>query len=123
MGEGLVLQSGTHTELLKDQDGPYARLVNTQRIREQENEASTVINTETEVVPKSPEAQFRLTRARTGSKATRSVHDAEAGIHTKAHNRSMLYVFGRMILINKEDWGKYTVGLIAAGLTGLVYPG
>ncbi|KAG1772443.1 P-loop containing nucleoside triphosphate hydrolase protein [Suillus occidentalis] len=34
MGDGLVLEQGTHNELLADENGPYARLVQAQKLRE-----------------------------------------------------------------------------------------
>lgn len=34
MGDGALIESGTHDELLRDSDGAYARLVNAQKLRE-----------------------------------------------------------------------------------------
>jgi ATP-binding cassette subfamily B (MDR/TAP) protein 1 len=34
MGDGALIESGTHDELLRDPDGAYARLVNAQKLRE-----------------------------------------------------------------------------------------
>src|SRR5882762_205215 len=34
MGDGLILQKGRHSELLQDENGPYARLVAAQKLRE-----------------------------------------------------------------------------------------
>ncbi|CCA75810.1 probable Leptomycin B resistance protein pmd1 [Serendipita indica DSM 11827] len=44
MGDGQVLEQGTHAELLRDTEGPYAKLVAAQKLREQqmqENEINT----------------------------------------------------------------------------------
>ena len=40
MGDGLVLESGTHNELLMNEEGPYARLVNAQKLREAREKAA-----------------------------------------------------------------------------------
>lgn len=124
MGEGLVLQSGTHSELLKDQDGPYARLVSTQRIREQENEASAPgkSNIAEFIAEKSSEAHGTFPITIAANNTARIVQGVKSE-NADAHNRGMSYVFGRMIYINRKDWIKYTVGVIAASLTGLIYPG
>jgi ATP-binding cassette subfamily B (MDR/TAP) protein 1 len=41
MGEGEVLESGTHQELLRNPNGPYAKLVQSQKLRDAEKREST----------------------------------------------------------------------------------
>jgi ATP-binding cassette subfamily B (MDR/TAP) protein 1 len=36
MGDGMVLEKGTHSQLLRDEDGPYAKLVQAQKLQERQ---------------------------------------------------------------------------------------
>jgi ATP-binding cassette subfamily B (MDR/TAP) protein 1 len=36
MGDGMVLEKGTHNQLLRDEDGPYAKLVQAQKLKERQ---------------------------------------------------------------------------------------
>jgi ATP-binding cassette subfamily B (MDR/TAP) protein 1 len=60
MGGGQLLEQGTHAELLRDTDGPYARLVHAQKLREEKEKANaeldSVEETEDAVVPASPKS-------------------------------------------------------------------
>lgn len=126
MGDGLVLQSGTHQQLLQDQDGPYARLVNTQKLREQEQETAVSGDSEevtTAQVETSAASKPGASRLRSGTVTSGSNKKVVIGATSDAHQRGMIYLFGRMVLLNKEDWPKYLIGAIAATLSGLVYPG
>jgi ATP-binding cassette subfamily B (MDR/TAP) protein 1 len=37
MGDGMVLEKGTHNQLLRDEDGPYAKLVQAQKLKERQH--------------------------------------------------------------------------------------
>jgi ATP-binding cassette, subfamily B (MDR/TAP), member 1 len=45
MGDGLVLEQGTHNDLLKNAEGPYARLVQAQKLKEMEQRDAEVVDT------------------------------------------------------------------------------
>ena len=64
MGGGKLLEQGTHAELLQDVNGPYARLVHAQKLREQkEKEESTLDDLEHTTGAASPETQAGLSLA------------------------------------------------------------
>lgn len=45
MGDGLVLEQGTHSQLLENAEGPYARLVQAQKLKEMERHDAEVVDT------------------------------------------------------------------------------
>ncbi|GJE98503.1 multidrug resistance-associated ABC transporter [Phanerochaete sordida] len=136
MGDGLVLESGTHDELLKDEHGAYARLVNAQKLREAREKAAqptaddgsdTAAGSEAheESIEKQAEKEIPLGRSQTGNRSLASEimeqRNADKEVE-KANKYSFLYLFIRMGKINGDVWHLYLIGGIAAVLTGGVYP-
>ncbi|KII86752.1 hypothetical protein PLICRDRAFT_55662 [Plicaturopsis crispa FD-325 SS-3] len=132
MGDGLVLEQGTHSELLANPDGAYSRLVQTQRLREQkdavekdeiDSEATSV--KETEKVPKEDlPLERRPTNHSLASEIIRK-RQAELGPAAKKGgdpDHSLPYLFMRMGKLNREGWLNYGLGSIFAIMTGMVYP-
>ncbi|EKM51815.1 uncharacterized protein PHACADRAFT_262171 [Phanerochaete carnosa HHB-10118-sp] len=136
MGDGLVLESGTHNELLQNENGPYARLVSAQKLREAREKASqpkdddgsdTVAGHETheESIEKQVEEEIPLGRSQTGTRSLASeiLEQRGQGKETdKAQKYSFFYLFKRIGKINRDMWPQYLIGVIAAFLTGSVYP-
>lgn len=134
MGDGLVIESGTHNELLADTTGAYARLVAAQKLREanekrvveDEDDTDTAGSDEQEDIEKQAAEENPLKRQNTGSRSLASeIIDQKKreqdGIKKKKHF-SMPYLFRRMGRINSASWKLYLLGGIAACLTGGVYP-
>ncbi|KAF8575980.1 ste6-like protein [Ramaria rubella] len=133
MGEGLVLEQGTHSELLALPDGAYARLVHAQKLREGEEET---LNGEEEsddvdrdgkadsAIEKAAQDEVPLGRRDTGSRSVASEmlekRRAEDTHESKQH--SLPYLFMRMGKINRETWNMYIFGGIFAAMVGMVQP-
>ncbi|QRV77587.1 ABC transporter transmembrane region [Ceratobasidium sp. AG-Ba] len=139
MGDGMVLEQGTHNELLRNADGPYATLVEAQKLREEEQKEQARqsdsdtddVTTKAPGTPASEKAAIPsedlepLKRTATGSRSVASeVLSARAkeGSRYGAKDHGFTYLFKRMGLINRDSWNLYYWGCFAAIVTGMVYP-
>ncbi|KAI0697870.1 P-loop containing nucleoside triphosphate hydrolase protein [Cytidiella melzeri] len=136
MGDGLVLESGTHNELLGNENGAYYRLVNAQKLREarervvNSDDDSTAHGSnedqaadEEEDIEKQAEKEIPLGRSNTGRSLASELIERRAQEQARKENDySILYLFKRMGYINRDSWRLYLVGAIAAVLTGALYP-
>ena len=141
MGDGALLESGTHEELTSNPDGAYAKLVNAQKLREeevQEKEKEKEKDNDIEVLGESTnegipgvapgqltkeqierikEDEVPLGRVMTGggrslaSEVLSKRGKARAGTEAK-YSATML--FKRMGLINRDGFKHYVVGALAA---------
>lgn len=139
IGDGKVVESGTHDGLLQNPNGAYARLVNAQALREQHEHdqfaadvaaltSGTVIEKpgnskdESAHVPTMPRAEatntwIELTRRGTiGSKSISSevLKAAKLTRADKPREYSSAHLIKRIAIINKESMWIYVLGTIAA---------
>ncbi|KAL0958172.1 hypothetical protein HGRIS_000335 [Hohenbuehelia grisea] len=128
MGDGRVLEQGTHNELLKDEQGAYSRLVQAQKLREAgEHHSSYDDDSEgsTQDIAKAIQEEVPLGRSHTGRSLASDIieqkrkENDDGGYDT---DYSIPYLFKRIGLLNRESWPSYAVGSLAATLTGMVYP-
>jgi ATP-binding cassette subfamily B (MDR/TAP) protein 1 len=124
MGGGAVLERGKHDELLNNEDGPYARLVAAQGLREARDEIDVA-----DVVPVR-QGSWEKTVERSGDIEKASMEEdplscrntsrflageiIEQSKELRSSNQdkeySMLYLFKRMGMINREEWKYYLFG-------------
>ena len=126
--QGVVLESGTHNELLANQEGVYSKLVAAQKLREVGD-----------VVPVEPDEQQALVssvplqRQRSGGAVSIGNVSEKPSIDVAKEETaklippadkaySMTYLFRRMGSINKANWPLYVYGGIGAVAVGCVYP-
>lgn len=135
MGDGMVLESGTHSDLLS-REGPYARLVQAQKLREvrekeDDSEDSEISPTGVEdytdekAVQQEVDKEIPLGRRETGSRSLASelIEKRRAGKdEEKERELSLPTLFVRIGKLNPETWLIYAIGVIFAIITGLVYP-
>ena len=126
MGGGTVLERGKHDELLSNEDGPYARLVAAQGLREVPNEIDVA-----DLVPvgqgsceKPVESSADIERASmeevplgrrdiSKSLAGEIIEQREAqSLSNKEKEYSMFYLFKRMGGINRGEWKHYLFGFL-----------
>jgi ATP-binding cassette subfamily B (MDR/TAP) protein 1 len=125
MGDGLVLEQGTHSELLADEDGPYTCLVQAQKLRERQDTSTKDLDTasgeENEDIEKAVREEVPLGRKNTGHSLASEIlekrrreggGDIENGGGDPDH--TLTYLFKRMGLINREGWIKYAFGTMFA---------
>ena len=118
MGGGLVLERGTHEELLHKQDGHYARLVEAQALREKQDNINELNNdTADEVVVHEPIAPLPRPLTRISTNHSIASHATEKGgllVYEKDEDFSLLEVFRRMAILNRPAWTTYGFGIVAA---------
>ncbi|EJC99282.1 P-loop containing nucleoside triphosphate hydrolase protein [Fomitiporia mediterranea MF3/22] len=135
MDQGVVLERGTHDELLANPDGHYARLVQAQRLREAEQRAGdeesavTVLeggaNDKESRRDYAAEAQEEIPLGRKASGRSLASELAEKGQKektTEEKDLDLLYIFKRFGAIQSNVWKSYAIGGVFAILTGLAYP-
>lgn len=122
MGDGLVLEQGTHDELLS-RGGAYASLVQAQKLREVRettpvdvDDNSTTPYDEPEDMEKMAREEVPLGRKNTGqSLASEILEQKRKAQEDKAeHDHGLPYLFMRMGKINREAWRQYAFGTVAA---------
>ncbi|KAF9242522.1 P-loop containing nucleoside triphosphate hydrolase protein [Melanogaster broomeanus] len=129
MGDGLVLEQGTHAELLAFESGAYSRLVHTQELRQRnDNEYSDrsggpriyvdeekVVEEEVRLGDKSssPLIAPDLVQKKTQEIKSNEVNEGDY---------SMFYLFVRIAALNRDGLWRYVLGTIFAIMTGMVYP-
>ncbi|PPQ92430.1 hypothetical protein CVT25_008651 [Psilocybe cyanescens] len=129
MGDGLMLEHGTHNDLLQA-DGAYTRLVQAQKLREgkekvhgQDDESDS----EEEDMEKAAREDIPLGRRNTGQSLASEILEqkrqaAGASGKDKDGDYSMPYLFRRMAPIVRDQWRRYFYGSIFACMSGMVYP-
>ncbi|KAJ7087513.1 P-loop containing nucleoside triphosphate hydrolase protein [Mycena epipterygia] len=125
MSEGLVLEQGTHNELLNDENGAYTQLVQAQKLREQEDGDSEAPAQGTSDPEKAVREEILLDRKNTGQPLLGSeLNEKRLQAHkTEDHGGyGLFYLFKRVGQLHRAGWRRYYVGSIFAVLTGCVYP-
>jgi ATP-binding cassette, subfamily B (MDR/TAP), member 1 len=117
MGEGAIVDQGTHNELLRDENGPYARLVQAQKLRERQanpdSDGDTPANGEWDDKEKAAVEEEPLRRKNTGRSLGSEIIEQKRLDGDDAHKNkdySLAYLFMRMGRINSDNWWKYVLG-------------
>ncbi|KAH9480411.1 ABC multidrug transporter atrD [Psilocybe cubensis] len=129
MGDGLLLEQGTHDELLKA-DGAYARLVQAQKLREGKEHTpgkDAESDSESEDMEKAAREEIPLGRKNTGTSLASEILEqkrkaAEVAGGGKEGDYNLFYLFKRMAPIVRDQRQAYFYGSICACLSGMVYP-
>jgi ATP-binding cassette subfamily B (MDR/TAP) protein 1 len=123
MGDGLVLEQGTHSELLRDGNGPYSHLVAAQKLREKreveskDSDSATVAGHEAEDMEKRARDEVPLGRKNSAHSLASEIIEQrkiEQGGEKEGGDYSLPYLFMRMAKINRDGWRNYKLGVVAA---------
>jgi ATP-binding cassette subfamily B (MDR/TAP) protein 1 len=120
MGDGLVLEQGTHDELLS-RGGAYAALVQSQKLREvrdpvQSDDDDSSTPDEPEDMEKLARDEVPLGRKNTGQSLASEILEQKRKVQgdKEDSDHSLSYLFKRMGKINRVEWRHYLFGGIAA---------
>jgi ATP-binding cassette subfamily B (MDR/TAP) protein 1 len=121
MGDGSILESGTHEELL-GANGAYATLVQAQKLREAEQVAGGKDDDYTSLDSTEDLEETILEEIPLGRKITNRSLASEllekkrlvAEEHEAKDSYSLPYLFQRIGIIMKDHWHKYLIGTLAA---------
>jgi ATP-binding cassette subfamily B (MDR/TAP) protein 1 len=130
MGDGLVLEQGTHSELLHNEDSPYARLVQAQKLRETHtaDDSTRVSRTSAEIqrVLRDEKLLRRQETSRSLASEILQQRKTEEGGRTESEYSSW-YMFRRMAKMNRPGWRNYAIGSVFAACASCrlhpVFPG
>ncbi|KAI5826571.1 P-loop containing nucleoside triphosphate hydrolase protein [Schizophyllum commune Tattone D] len=135
MGEGLLLEQGTHAELLQNVGGPYARLVEAQNIKQADDEAHAeedesgeedVAVAEPAITEKKSQRSRRFSMRPSTARSYASDIVSEAGAVASGAEPGREYgsltLLKRMGSINRDERVLYILGSLAAICSGAVYP-
>ena len=122
MGDGVLLERGKHDELLRNEYGPYSRLVAAQRLREAcegidvdnvTEQSSKVIEGPTDV-EKMVLDGIPLDRSNTHRSLASEILEQRRAKGPEKREYSMFYLFKRMGRINQDEWKSYVFGCLFA---------
>jgi ATP-binding cassette, subfamily B (MDR/TAP), member 1 len=112
MGDGLVLEQGTHSELLRNEHGPYSRLVTAQKLREQR-----AVDSDSSKETEKKARNGILVGRRNSGHPPSDIMDQKEKLRDfvmKEDDHSLSYVFMRIGKLNPVGWRKYGLGVIVA---------
>ncbi|KAG2070645.1 P-loop containing nucleoside triphosphate hydrolase protein [Suillus decipiens] len=125
MGDGLVLERGTHAELLADKNGAYSRLVTAQSLREghEDDDLDAVISSdETDFQePMQEELLERKSIRSIGSDVVIQLKE-EARDQAPEDNADLFYLMKHIVILHRQGLYRYLIGALFAICNGAVYP-
>ncbi|KAF8798991.1 multidrug resistance protein 1 [Phlegmacium glaucopus] len=131
MGDGLVLESGTHSDLIQA-GGAYARLVQAQKLREGQEKSAKVdpddVSVESEHdTEKAAYEEIPLHRKNTGRSLASEILEKRKAMEAPGQDKheedlALFHLFRRMAPLVRDQWRNYFLGAIFACTTGMVYP-
>ncbi|KAI6037709.1 P-loop containing nucleoside triphosphate hydrolase protein [Pisolithus marmoratus] len=129
MDEGVVLEQGTHGELIA-KNGPYARLVQAQKLRESKESqtdtdstmASNAADKEKVIEDEVLVLDRRETHHSVTSDLARQKHEERGKAEVDENSYGLLYLFRRIGSLNPDGYHLYVIGAIAAVATGMTFP-
>lgn len=112
MGEGRVLEAGTHEDLYQ-RGGAYTRLVEAQKLREAANPTDKEDADDTEKIA---QKTVSLERKYTNHSLASDILEQRKmnAKHEEEEDYSLFYLFRRMAPIARSQWRNYTIGAVFA---------
>lgn len=115
MDKGAILESGSHAELMKKEDGVYRSLVEAQSLKQKEQKGNVmnITTNEAEIVPTNPVYEEKPTLAVAEKSETKVMIPIEE-VEKKKSEKYMM----RFLKLNYPEWGIMCLGAIGAAVNG-----
>ncbi|KAF9238097.1 P-loop containing nucleoside triphosphate hydrolase protein [Melanogaster broomeanus] len=128
IGDGVILEQGTHAELMAFENGAYLHLVHTQKLRQRNDggysDGSPRANVDREKVDVFEE-EVRLGHENTNRSIASDLVQKSPETKSNEVNEDdygMFYLFLRIGALNRDGLWRYALGTMCAIMTGMVYP-
>ncbi|KAI6166711.1 P-loop containing nucleoside triphosphate hydrolase protein [Pisolithus thermaeus] len=126
LGEGTVLEQGVHEELIA-RNGPYARFVQAQKLREAkkaQDDVKIIVISDTADMEKFVAEAVPINRRESLHTVTSALAKKEQGRKAEVDETSygLFYLFRRIGSLNPQGYRIYVIGTMAAMMTGMVFP-
>ncbi|CAA7051983.1 unnamed protein product, partial [Microthlaspi erraticum] len=117
---GLIVETGTHEELMENKDGQYSSLV---RLQHMENEESNVNKTESNgnISSSIPEGQSLSLSKELRSSSILPVQSGDDFVKT-LRDKKLMPSFKRLLAMNRPEWKHALYGCLSAALYGAISP-
>lgn len=119
MGEGLVLESGTHEGLLRSETGPYSLLVTAQKLREARQKELAHPDDPDQMDEVSLQGVSHSRRNTIQSSASDSIDRQQ-----KAHGQEdygLFRLLRRFSILNRDQWTRYVFAFIFASSIAIFF--
>ncbi|XP_043725072.1 ABC transporter B family member 15-like isoform X2 [Telopea speciosissima] len=118
VNNGLVMETGSHDELIQNENGLYSSLVRLQQT-EKKTEDTTIVTT-TALVDNNSSSRRSSIMSRSSSARSESKEESDA---VSAEERKLpLPSFRRLLMLNLPEWKQAILGCVGAMLFGAVQP-
>lgn len=120
MGDGLVLEEGTHNELLQNNNGPYARFFAAQKLHEKRevelgDSYSSARSGEGVDMAKEAGEEAPLWRRNSSHSLPGKIIGQKKTLEMDQDgDHNLLYIFMRIVNLNRGAWKRYGMGAVAA---------
>ncbi|KAI6123930.1 ste6-like protein [Pisolithus croceorrhizus] len=126
LGEGAVLEQGVHEELIV-RNGPYARLVQAQTLREAkkaQDDMKIIMISDTADMEKFVAEAVPINRRESLHSVMSTLAKKEQSRQAEVNENSygLFYLFKRIGSLNPQGYRMYVIGTMAAMITGMVFP-
>ncbi|KAG1825478.1 P-loop containing nucleoside triphosphate hydrolase protein [Suillus subaureus] len=124
MGGGLVLERGTHAELLADENGAYSRLVAAQSLREgrEDDDLDAAIPSDETDLEKSRPEELLERKSTIHSIGSDVVSQLKEKVGDQEEDYGLFYLMRRTAVLHRKGLHRYLIGSLFAICNGAVYP-
>ncbi|CAG8444023.1 151_t:CDS:2 [Funneliformis mosseae] len=120
MSNGEIVETGTHNELIQEQEGPYSKLVAAQKIQQQNEEKSNKDISE-EGIALSKVISNKSIMSTKSSCIVNELNDIEKGANLD-YQYTTWELIKKVAKINRPEWYLMIMGFFASIVSGMTYP-